>query len=130
LGWLLGRHSPLKNPTLTYHLTFCCRAIATPLFHENPAALAFLDLSKDTLLPVEEVAKAMMALLTNDKYPPGTVLEVGDVGLWREVGLLNDSGPKGRATVTSRKEEAVEGVKRILEGEREGGKLGDVDWKW
>jgi hypothetical protein len=90
-------------------------AIGTPLFYDHPEALAFLDLSKDILLPPEEIAKAMIALLSDSSYPPGTVLEVGDVGRWRPVSLLNDPGPQGRATVTSKKDDAIAGVKKMLD---------------
>lgn len=90
-------------------------AIGTPLFYDHPEALAFLDLSKDVLLPPEEIAKAMVALLSDYSYPSGTVLEVGDIGKWRPVALLNDSGPRGRATVTSNKDDAISGVKKMLD---------------
>lgn len=57
----------------------------------------------------------MMELVTNPQYPPGTVLEVGDFGNWREVKLLNDNGPQGRATVMREKAKgAVTHVKEVL----------------
>ena len=80
-----------------------------------------MDLEKDTLLPPEEVAKAMIALMTDAKYPPGTILEIGDIGQWREVMLFNDDGPKGRATVLrKRAKDQVEMVKEWLEKDNAG----------
>lgn len=100
------------NPTISLTIN---SAINTPLFHDNPRSLALIDLEKDVALPPEEVASAMMALLTDSKYPPGTILEVGDVGKWREVHLFNDGGPQGRATVLREKAKAqIELVKDIL----------------
>lgn len=64
----------------------------------------------------------MMALVTDPKYPPGTVLEVGDIGTWREVKLLNDIGPQGRATkLRDRAKNAVNDVKEVLKKDAEGG---------
>lgn len=84
--------------------------VGTPLFLERPEAAKYLDMSKDFLLPPEEVANAMVALIEQpDRYPGGTVLEVCDVeGRWRKTSLLNDPGPNGPASFTSRKAEAVE----------------------
>jgi 3-hydroxybutyrate dehydrogenase len=84
--------------------------VKTPLFTEHPEASKFLDNQKDFLLPPEEVAQAMFALLTDQKYKTGTVLEVCDVGNWREVALLNDPGPQGPASLTSRKKEALRDI--------------------
>lgn len=68
------------------------------------------------MLPPEEVARAMMALVTDvERYNAGTILEVCDVdGRWREVALLNDPGPQGPASKTSLKAHAAEDVWRIL----------------
>lgn len=41
----------------------------------------------------------MTFLTTSSKYPSGSIVEVGDIGGWREVGLLNDPGPQGRSTL-------------------------------
>lgn len=84
--------------------------VGTPLFLERPEAAKYLDMSKDFLLPPSEVSDAMIALIENPlEYPGGTVLEVCDVdGRWRKTNLLNDSGPTGPASFTSRKAEAVE----------------------
>lgn len=71
----------------------------TPLFRDSAKARAHIDLENDFTLPPEEIVKAMMSLVTNSRYPPGTILEIGDIGGWREVGLLNDSGPQGRSTL-------------------------------
>ena len=90
--------------------------VGTPLFTEHPEAAKFLDMKKDFLLPPEEIARAMLALLTDPKYKPGTVLEVADMGNWREVQLLNDPGPSGRASAASNKTQAIyEDVNRFLE---------------
>ena len=67
-------------------------------------------MKKDFVLPPEEVVKAMLALLTESKYISGTVLEVGDT-TWREVQLLNDPGPQGRATLPRSK--AADSIKLV-----------------
>ncbi|KAF5643101.1 15-hydroxyprostaglandin dehydrogenase [Fusarium sp. NRRL 52700] len=72
--------------------------VDTPLIRNNSGAQNHVDPAEDFLLPTEEVVKAMMALLTEVKYAGGTVLEVGDIGSWREVHLLGDVGPQGRST--------------------------------
>ena len=80
-------------------------------------------MEKDFFLPPEEVAKAMMALVTDAKYPAGTVLEVGDIGGWREVMLFNDGGPQGPATVHRKKaQESVNQVKDVLEKDSKSGR--------
>ncbi|KAK2687871.1 hypothetical protein QWA68_013767 [Fusarium oxysporum] len=72
--------------------------VDTPLLRNNSGAQNHVDVAKDFLLPTEEVVKAMVALLTEIKYAGGTVLEVGDIGSWREVHILGDAGPQGRST--------------------------------
>ncbi|EME43713.1 hypothetical protein DOTSEDRAFT_95433, partial [Dothistroma septosporum NZE10] len=69
--------------------------VDTPLFRDSAAALDHIDTESDFLLPPEEVVKAMIALATDSSYSAGTVLEVNDVGGWREVQLLNEPGPQG-----------------------------------
>jgi 3-hydroxybutyrate dehydrogenase len=60
----------------------------------------------------------MMALITRpQKYKPGTILEVCDVGgedRWRETNLLNDPGPSGPASKTSNKGRAIEEILQLL----------------
>lgn len=60
----------------------------------------------------------MMALITRpQKYKPGTILEVCDVGgedRWRETELLNDPGPSGPASKTSNKGRAIEEILQLL----------------
>ncbi|KAJ5646575.1 hypothetical protein N7490_002947 [Penicillium lividum] len=73
--------------------------VDTPLFRDSAKARAHIDLENDFTLPPEEIVKAMMSLVTDSRYPPGTILEIGDIGGWREVGLLNDPGPQGRSTL-------------------------------
>ena len=84
------------------------------MFTDHPEASKFLDMEKDFLLPPEEIAKAMFALLTDRKYKSGTILEVCDIGNWREVSLLNDPGPRGPATFTSKKHEAIKSILPFL----------------
>ncbi|KAG9499334.1 hypothetical protein J7337_010154 [Fusarium musae] len=72
--------------------------VDTPLLRNNSGSQNHVDPSHDFLLPPQEVVKAMMALLTETKYVGGTVLEVGDIGSWREVHILGDAGPQGRST--------------------------------
>lgn len=88
----------------------------TPLFRDNPKARAHIDLEKDFTLPPEEVVRAIIALITNSKYPSGTILEIGDIGGWREVSLLNDRGPQGRSTLPRQKaKDAINLVEAALE---------------
>lgn len=56
----------------------------------------------------------MFALLTTSEHPAGTILEVCDEKKWRVVSLLNDPGPQGPASLTSRKSEAVRDIMRYL----------------
>ncbi|KAL3442931.1 NAD(P)-binding protein [Aspergillus insuetus] len=86
--------------------------VDTPLFRDSSSAREHIDFEKDFVLPPEEVVKAMMALITDSRYPSGTVLEVADIGGWREVKLLNDGGPQGRAA--SSRAKAAEAI-RIVE---------------
>ena len=73
--------------------------VDTPLFRDHPEALAHIDMDQDFVLPPDEVVKAIVALISSQKYASGTVLEVGDIGGWREVHLLDDPGPQGRSTL-------------------------------
>lgn len=95
--------------------------VDTPLFRDSPEALEHMDLTKDFALPPEEVVRAMVALITDSKYAAGTVLEVGDLGYWREVHLLNDSGPSGRSVLPRSK--AKEAVKLIEDALKKDAKL-------
>ena len=89
--------------------------VDTPLFRDNPGALNHIDMKKDFLLPTDEVVRAMLSLLTETRYPSGTVLEIGDIGGWREVQLLNDPGPQGRSTkARSKAQEALSLVHQAL----------------
>ena len=56
----------------------------------------------------------MFALMTEEKYKSGTILEVCDISAWREVQLLNDPGPSGPASTTSRKHEALKQILPFL----------------
>ncbi|KAG8631244.1 hypothetical protein KVT40_000384 [Elsinoe batatas] len=95
------------------------RTVATPLFHDHPEANRYLDTKKDFLLPPEEVANDMLALFEDaTTYKSGTILEVCDVERrWRVVDLLNDPGPSGPASFTSRKADAVDDLVRMLDPE-------------
>lgn len=84
--------------------------MGTPLFTEHPEAAKFLDMEKDHLLEPQHVANAMFALLTDPAYKGGTILEVCHETRWREVSLLNDPGPQGPASLTSRKSEAIRDI--------------------
>ncbi|KAK5203657.1 hypothetical protein LTR47_008466 [Exophiala xenobiotica] len=98
--------------------------VGSPLFTDHPEASKFLDMEKDFLLPPEEIAKAMFALLTDRKYKAGTILEVCDIGNWREVSLLNDSGPRGPATFTSKKNQAIKEILPFLSKDGKGATAG------
>lgn len=99
----------------------CPRIVDTPLFRDHPQALDHIDTTNDFLLPPAEVVKAMMALLTDDKYRAGTVLEVNDIGGWREVQLLNDPGPQGQSKNPRAKAvEAISLVTKALQKDAKG----------
>ncbi|EWG53294.1 hypothetical protein FVEG_11757 [Fusarium verticillioides 7600] len=92
--------------------------VDTPLLRNNSGSQNHVDPSQDFLLPPEEVVKAMMALLTEAKYVGGTVLEVGDIGSWREVHILGDAGPQGRSTrARARTTDATAKLARMLLGD-------------
>lgn len=95
--------------------------VDTPLLRNTSGAQNHVDLAQDFLLPPEEVVKAMMALLTDIKYAGGTVLEVGDIGSWREVHLLGDAGPQGRSTRARAKttEATAKLAKMLMEEEKD-----------
>lgn len=103
--------------------------MGTPLFTDHPEASKFLDLDKDFLLSPEYVAKAMFALLTESKYKGGTVLEVCDEKRWRETSLLNDPGPQGPASFTSRKHEAIRDIIKYLSDDPAATKLHQINLK-
>jgi len=83
------------------------RVVDTPLFRDSENALAHIDMDKDFILPPSEIVKAMVALVSERTYPSGTVLEVGDIGGWRPVSLLNDAGPQGPSTKNRPKVQAA-----------------------
>lgn len=86
------------------------------MFRDSPKARDHIDMEKDFLLPPEEIVKAVSALISDPKYPPGTILEVGDVGGWREVNLLRDNGPQGRSTLPRQKaKDAIRIVEAALQ---------------
>ncbi|KAH6872090.1 hypothetical protein B0T10DRAFT_466321 [Thelonectria olida] len=94
--------------------------VDTPLFRDHPGAQNHVNLAKDFFLPTDEVVRAMLALLTDARYRAGTVLEVGDIGSWREVQILRDVGPQGRSTLPRAKtEDAISWLgKALIEEER------------
>lgn len=95
--------------------------VDTPLFRAHVGAQETVDFSADFFLPPEEVVKAMMALLTDTKYTGGTILEVGDIGSWREVQILGDIGPQGRSTLPRAKTvDATNRLSNMLLGEDSG----------
>jgi 3-hydroxybutyrate dehydrogenase len=95
----------------------------SPLMYDHPEAFRFVDPEKDKLASPEQIANGMVAVaLDKGRYASGTVLEItGGPDRWRVVHMLNDPGPQGVGSWTSRKDEAVADVKAIIEGER--GKL-------
>ena len=96
--------------------------IKTPLYTDHPEAGKFLA-EEDFALPPEEVARGMVAVCLDPKYVPGTILEVADPDSWREVKLLNDPGPQGRAILASKKQSAVNEVIVLLEKDKQGTNL-------
>lgn len=90
--------------------------VDTQLFRQHPEAQKHVDLDKGFFLPPEEVVKAMLAVTTDAKYRAGTVLEVNDIGSWREVQLLNDPGPQGQSRLPRQKAaDAIVQVEKALE---------------
>lgn len=65
--------------------------VRTPLWTDNPDKLGNID-QEDGWVTPEEVAKAMLALAEEERYPAGTVLEIGRDQV-RKVEVLNDPGP-------------------------------------
>ncbi|KAH0845711.1 NAD-dependent 15-hydroxyprostaglandin dehydrogenase [Fonsecaea pedrosoi] len=100
--------------------------IRTPLYSDHPEAGKFVDPEKDFMLSPDEVARGMMAVCLDPKYPPGTILEVADVDNWREVKLLNDPGPQGRAILASKKQDAVADVIAFIEKDKQAKPNGTV----
>lgn len=96
-------------------LIIACSVVDTPLFRDNPKALAHIDLENDFVLPPGEVVKAIIALLEDSGYSSGTILEVGDIGRWRPVKVVHDEGPQGRSTLPRAKaQQALSIVKNAL----------------
>jgi len=89
----------------------------SPLMYDHPEAIRFVDPEKDKLATTDEIARGMMALCFEGKYPTGTVLEVTPPDRWREVSLLNDPGP-GAHAFTSRKDDAIVDVIAALDADR------------
>ncbi|KAJ5730569.1 15-hydroxyprostaglandin dehydrogenase [Penicillium malachiteum] len=75
----------------------------TPLLVDHPLTFSIYDPRTDMILPPEELARAMMALVVEtEKYQAGTILEVCDTeGRWCEVSVFNDPGPQGPASKMS-----------------------------
>ncbi|KAJ9606671.1 hypothetical protein H2200_008679 [Cladophialophora chaetospira] len=96
--------------------------IKTPLYVDHPEAERFLDKEKDFMLEPEDVARGMLAVCLDSKYPSGTVLEITDIDNWREVMLLNDPGPQGRAVIASKKKDAIADVVAAMERDRNDGR--------
>ncbi|CAI7573451.1 unnamed protein product [Penicillium pancosmium] len=53
-----------------------------------------IDLEKSFVLPPEEIVEAIISLVASSKYPSDSIDDVGNIGGWREIGLLNDPGPQ------------------------------------
>ncbi|KAF4450055.1 3-hydroxybutyrate dehydrogenase [Fusarium austroafricanum] len=66
--------------------------VRTPLWTEHPEKLQNVKEGQDEWVTPVEVAEAMLACVESEKYPGGTVLEVGKDHT-REVQLFNDPGP-------------------------------------
>ncbi|KIH92137.1 hypothetical protein SPBR_03067 [Sporothrix brasiliensis 5110] len=93
--------------------------VKSPLFTDHPDVLRYLDPVKDHPLEPDAVARGMLAVATDLRYPPGTVLEIADKDdNWREVHILHDPGPTGAASWSSHKNLALEDVKAVIDGEK------------
>lgn len=85
--------------------------IKTPLWTEHPEKIKFLNDTQDEWATPEEVADAMLALVEDDEYPGGTVLEVGAKSR-RKIPLLNNPGPANTPGLTASGE--ATGVKEVF----------------
>lgn len=85
-------------------------------------ALKFYNPKTDRLTSTADVAEGMMAVATDLKYPPGTVLEVTGSGPqhWRQVMMLNDPGPPQTAFLSG-KDQAIKDVLKVLEEDKKSG---------
>ncbi|OAG39285.1 hypothetical protein AYO21_06489 [Fonsecaea monophora] len=96
-------------------------SIKTPLLLEDPKVSKWIDPTKDKLLDPSVIAQALLALAenVNDKYPPGTLLEVTEESeeLWRSIPLYNNPGPP-RLNLASNKDSALTTIKQMLEEEK------------
>lgn len=103
------------------------RVVDTPLFRDSDKAREHIDLERDFVLPPEEIVKAMLSLITSSTYPPGSIVEIGDIGGWREVGLLNDPGPQGRSTLPRPKaKNAIKLVEQALKDDAKHGRRSNL----
>ncbi|EXJ71070.1 uncharacterized protein A1O5_06063 [Cladophialophora psammophila CBS 110553] len=97
-------------------------AIATPLLLEDPGVAGWVDPTKDKMLDPSVIASALVALAenVNDKYPPGTLLEVMDEteDQWRIIPVFNNPGP-ARTNLVSNKDSALVTIQKILKEEAE-----------
>jgi len=93
--------------------------IKSPLFTDHPEVMRYIDETKDCMLEPAAVARGMLAVATDLRYPAGTILEVADIDdNWRVVSMLNDPGPTGKAAWSSNKNVALEDVKKVIDGEK------------
>jgi 3-hydroxybutyrate dehydrogenase len=95
--------------------------IRSPLFTDHPEVMRYIDPVKDCMLDTSAVGRCMLAVATDLKYLPGTILEVADIDdNWRVVRIVDDPGPQGKASWSSNKNIALEDVRAIIDGEKGG----------
>ncbi|KAF2430938.1 NAD(P)-binding protein [Tothia fuscella] len=87
--------------------------VKTPLWTEHEEKLKWVDQEKDVWVTPEEIAAAMLRLLTEDDLVGGTVLEVGSQAS-RVVPAFMNPGPRGEGMGISHGEKAVEEVFKAL----------------
>ncbi|OQV04627.1 hypothetical protein CLAIMM_09482 [Cladophialophora immunda] len=94
--------------------------IKTPLMLEDPRVANWINTSKDKILDPIVIANALIALAENpnDRYPPGTLVEVADESEenWRSIPLYNNPGPSN-ANPASNKDSALETIRLIMKKE-------------
>ncbi|KIW01245.1 uncharacterized protein PV09_07288 [Verruconis gallopava] len=103
--------------------SLCSNTTGTRLY--TPEARKTLNLSKDLLVPKEEVANAMFAILIDKSYQSGTIFAIRDIGqdTWRPVELLSGPGPSGPASTTSGKADTIKEIIKHLAPEGVGNNL-------
>jgi len=112
------------------------RMVVTPLWTDRPDKVSQFGVTDSNALTPDQVAQSMLDLVTEEKYPGGTMLETTVAGQ-RVLGTWNIEKPSSTdrfATTEAGLERNLEPIRRILreergagiEGNRETGEKGEV----